>query len=60
MRHRQLGHTTRQVSAIGLGCMSMSGVYGPGDDAESIRVIHRAIDLGMDEAEKERTTDGEP
>jgi aryl-alcohol dehydrogenase-like predicted oxidoreductase len=48
MRQRQLGHTTRQVSALGLGCMSMSGVYGPGDDAESIRVIHRAVDLGMD------------
>jgi aryl-alcohol dehydrogenase-like predicted oxidoreductase len=47
MRYRQLGHSTLQVSAIGLGCMSMSGVYGPGDDAESVRVIHRALDLGM-------------
>ena len=36
MRHRQLGHSTLQASAIGLGCMSMSGVYGPGDDAESV------------------------
>ena len=47
MRHRQLGHSTLQASAIGLGCMSMSGVYGPGDDAESVRVIQRALDLGM-------------
>src|SRR5947209_1036337 len=34
------------VSAIGLGCMGMSEFYGAGDDAESTRVIHRALDLG--------------
>jgi aryl-alcohol dehydrogenase-like predicted oxidoreductase len=44
---RQLGNSTLTVSAIGLGCMSMSGVYGKGDDAESIAVIHRALDLGV-------------
>jgi aryl-alcohol dehydrogenase-like predicted oxidoreductase len=35
------------VSALGLGCMGMSEFYGPGDDAESIAVIHRALDLGV-------------
>ena len=35
------------VSAIGLGCMSMSGVYGPADDAESTATIHAALDAGI-------------
>ena len=38
------------VSELGLGCMSMSGMYGTAgerDEAESIAVIHRALDLGM-------------
>ena len=38
------------VSEIGLGCMSMSGMYGTAeerDEAEAIAVIHRALDLGM-------------
>jgi aryl-alcohol dehydrogenase-like predicted oxidoreductase len=35
------------VSAIGLGCMGMSQSYGPGDDEESIRTLHRAMDLGV-------------
>ncbi len=47
MRYRTLGTSTLQVSAIGLGCMSMSGTYGKGDDAQSIAVIHRALDLGV-------------
>ena len=47
MHYRKLGNSTLTVSAIGLGCMSMSGVYGKGDDAESIAVIHRALDLGV-------------
>ena len=33
---RRLGRTGPQVSALGLGCMSLSGVYGPADRAESI------------------------
>jgi aryl-alcohol dehydrogenase-like predicted oxidoreductase len=36
-----------EVSAMGLGCMGMSDFYGRGDERESIRVIHRAIDLGV-------------
>jgi aryl-alcohol dehydrogenase-like predicted oxidoreductase len=47
MRYRKLGNSTLEVSAIGLGCMSMSGVYGTGDDAESIAVIQHAIERGI-------------
>ena len=47
MEHRKLGHSTLTVSALGLGCMSMSGTYGKSDDAQSIALIHRALDLGM-------------
>jgi aryl-alcohol dehydrogenase-like predicted oxidoreductase len=36
-----------EVSALGLGCMGMSQVYGPADDTESIGVIHRALELGV-------------
>jgi aryl-alcohol dehydrogenase-like predicted oxidoreductase len=42
---RELGPLT--VSAQGLGCMGMSQSYGPGDDAESVATIHRALDLGV-------------
>jgi aryl-alcohol dehydrogenase-like predicted oxidoreductase len=45
---RRLGKAGPQVSAIGLGCMSLSGVYGPSDDEAGIRLIHRAIELGVD------------
>src|SRR5262249_56902323 len=48
MEHRLLGHGELTVSAIGLGCMSMSGTYGKSDDAASIAVIHRALDRGID------------
>ena len=48
MQHRQLGHSPLSVSALGLGCMGMSDFYGPADDRESISVIHRALDLGVD------------
>ncbi len=46
--HRTLGSSGPSVSAVGLGCMSLSGVYGAADDAESIRLIHHAIDIGAD------------
>ena len=47
MECRRFGNTDLTVSTIGLGCYGMSGVYGPGDDAESIATIHRALDLGV-------------
>ena len=47
MQHRTLAHSTLTVSSLGLGCMSMSGVYGKGDDAESIAVIQHAIGRGI-------------
>ncbi|MEV1171316.1 aldo/keto reductase [Nonomuraea sp. NPDC049784] len=48
MNKRTLGNGGPQVSALGLGCMGMSDFYGPGDEKESIAVIHRALDLGVD------------
>jgi aryl-alcohol dehydrogenase-like predicted oxidoreductase len=47
VRYRTLGNSTLKSSAIGLGCMSMSHTYGKADDAQSIAVIHRALDLGV-------------
>ena len=44
---RTLGKTGIQVSAVGLGCMSFSGTYGPSDDAASIALIHDAIEAGI-------------
>lgn len=47
MKTRELGKSGLRVSAIGLGCMGMSEFYGPSDEKESIAVIHRALDLGI-------------
>ena len=47
MHHRQLGTNGPAVSAIGLGCMGMSGMYGPADRAESIATIGAALDAGI-------------
>lgn len=47
MEKRALGNQGLKVSEEGLGCMGMSEFYGSADDAESIAVIHRALDLGV-------------
>ena len=44
---RQLGSAGLRVSAIGLGCMGMSGVYGPAEELESIATIREALDTGI-------------
>jgi aryl-alcohol dehydrogenase-like predicted oxidoreductase len=47
MQTRTLGRSGPTVSALGLGCMGMSEFYGAHDDDESIAVIHRALELGV-------------
>jgi aryl-alcohol dehydrogenase-like predicted oxidoreductase len=47
MQQRSLGRSGIKVSAIGLGLMSMSGVYGNANDDESIATIHYALDQGI-------------
>jgi aryl-alcohol dehydrogenase-like predicted oxidoreductase len=48
LEHRALGKGGLSVSAIGLGCMSLSGIYGTADDAVSEDLIRHAIDTGVD------------
>jgi aryl-alcohol dehydrogenase-like predicted oxidoreductase len=45
---RRLGKAGPEVLGIGLGCMSLSGVYGTSDDEAGVRLIHHAIELGVD------------
>ncbi len=45
--YRPLGRSGLSVSAVGLGCMSLSGVYGPAEDAQSAALIQHAIDSGI-------------
>src|SRR5580698_1677377 len=44
MKNRSLGPLN--VTPLGLGCMGMSFAYGPADEAESLRVLHRYVELG--------------
>lgn len=47
MENRTLGHSSLQVSALGLGCMGMSEFYKGATETESIATIHRALDRGL-------------
>ncbi|MEV5546668.1 aldo/keto reductase [Streptomyces sp. NPDC052309] len=47
MLNRVLGATGPQVSALGLGCMGMSALYGPADEKESLATLHAALDAGI-------------
>jgi aryl-alcohol dehydrogenase-like predicted oxidoreductase len=44
---RRLGRGGPEVSALGLGCMGMSDFYGPADDTQSLKVLHHALDIGI-------------
>src|SRR6202022_2953362 len=46
MEYRKLGKGGRRVAALGLGCMGMSYAYGPADEAESLQVLRRYLELG--------------
>ena len=46
MRTRTLGRSGLEVSALGLGCMAMTNLYGPVDDDESIATVREALDAG--------------
>jgi len=47
MERKKLGKLGPTVSVVGLGCMGMSGMYGPSDRAESLATIHAALDAGI-------------
>lgn len=47
LAQRILGRGGPSVPAIGLGCMSLSGVYGDADDAQSVDLVRQAVDLGV-------------
>lgn len=48
MPRKKMGRQGLEVSAVGLGCMGMSFAYGKADEAESLRTLARALDLGVD------------
>jgi aryl-alcohol dehydrogenase-like predicted oxidoreductase len=47
MKQHRLGASGPEVSALGLGCMGMSGMYGPADRQESIATLHAALEAGI-------------
>lgn len=48
MQKRRLGNGGPEIGAVGLGCMSFGGMFGPTNEAESHRTLARALDLGID------------
>ena len=54
MKTRNLGHHGPRTSALGLGCMALSGVYGPIDRQESVATIHAALEAGINLLEHRR------
>lgn len=62
IKKRKLGKNGPEVSELGLGCMGMSEFYGERNDEESVAVIHRALELGvnfLDTADMYGTGDNE-
>src|SRR5215471_1429883 len=47
-KRRRIGRDGPEIGAIGLGCMSLSGTYGPSDDAAGVALVQQAIELGVD------------
>ncbi len=47
MHYRRLGHSTLEISAIGLGCMPFSSGYGPSDDEAALATLAHALDRGL-------------
>ena len=47
MQQQRLGATGPQVAVLGLGCMGMSGMYGPADRRESLATVHAALEAGV-------------
>jgi aryl-alcohol dehydrogenase-like predicted oxidoreductase len=47
IRTHKLGSSDLDISVLGLGCMGMSEFYGTADESQSVRVLHRALELGM-------------
>ena len=47
LKTRKLGLDGPSISAVGLGCMVMSGDYGPAAEHDSIATMHRALDIGV-------------
>jgi aryl-alcohol dehydrogenase-like predicted oxidoreductase len=47
MELRRLGANGPEVSSLGLGCMGMSGMYGPADRAESLATLAGAVEAGI-------------
>ena len=54
MKRRQLGAGGPEVGAVGLGCWSFAGSYGPTDETESHATLARALELGVDLLDDQR------